>query len=36
MTLGELSRAMAELVGLTKEDVMPMFLHPERTEEVGL
>lgn len=35
ITLGELSRAMAEITGLTKEDITPMFLTAGRTEEVG-
>lgn len=35
MPLGELSHAMAEIVGLTKEEVMPMFLQQApRSEEV--
>lgn len=34
MTLGELAAAMGDIVGLTKEDVIPMFSQLARTEEV--
>lgn len=35
MPLSELATAMGDIVGLTKEDVMPMFSQSGRTEEVG-
>lgn len=34
MMLSDLASAMGEVVGLTKEDVMPMFLQSGRMEEV--
>ncbi len=36
MMLGDLASAMGEVVGLTKEDVMPMFLQSGRMEEVSV
>lgn len=35
MTLGEVSKAMADISGLTKEDILPMFMCPTKTEEVS-
>jgi len=36
MALSDLASAMGEVVGLTKEDVMPMFLQSGRMEEVSV
>lgn len=35
MTLSELASAMGEVVGLTKEDVMPMFSQAGKLEDVS-
>lgn len=35
MTLSELATAMGEVVGLTKEDVMPMFSQAGKLEDVS-
>lgn len=36
MTLSELTSAMGEVVGLTKEDVMPMFSQSGKMEDVSV
>lgn len=36
MTLGELAKTMGEVVGLTKEDVIPMFSQSGKVEDVSL